>query len=188
MRALTISAHGGLEQLQYRTDLPDPELREPTDVRVRLRAAALNHLDLFVLGGLPGVTITPPWIMGADGAGEIDAVGDEVRGLARGDPVIINPGISDRTCEYCREGEQPLCVRFRLLGEHLPGTIADFIVVPAANVRASAGAVAVPVPPVSAASSSSPQAVTVNAPLASTSAASQRHLVVCIGLPLVSGG
>ena len=136
MRALTISAHGGLEQVEYRTDLPVPELRAPTDVRVRIRAAALNHLDLFVVGGLPGVTITPPWIMGADGAGEIDAVGDEVRGFAPGDPVIINPGISDRTCEYCRDGEHPLCVRFRLLGEHLPGTIADYIIVPAANVRA----------------------------------------------------
>ncbi|HEU4641430.1 MAG TPA: zinc-binding dehydrogenase [Gemmatimonadaceae bacterium] len=135
MRALTISAHGGIDQLQYRTDLPVPELREPGDVRIRIHAAALNHLDLFVLRGLPGVTITPPWVMGADGAGVIDAVGPAVRGLAVGDHVVINPGISDRTCEYCREGEHPLCVNFKLLGEHLPGTIAEYVVVPAANVR-----------------------------------------------------
>lgn len=135
MRALTISAHGGLDQVQYRTDLPIPELRAPTDVRVRIRAAALNHLDLFVLRGLPGVTITPPWILGADGAGVVDAVGPEVRGVAPGDHVVINPGISDRTCEYCRDGEHSLCINYKLLGEHLPGTIADYVVVPAANVR-----------------------------------------------------
>jgi NADPH:quinone reductase-like Zn-dependent oxidoreductase len=136
VRALTISAHGGLDQLELRDDLPVPELRAPTDVRVRIRAAALNHLDLFVLGGLPGVTITPPWIMGADGAGVVDAVGSEVRDVSPGDHVVINPGISDRTCEYCRDGEQSLCVNYKLLGEHLPGTIAEYVVVPAANVQA----------------------------------------------------
>lgn len=135
MRALTISAHGGLEQLKYRTDLETPPLRAPDEVRVRIRAAALNHLDLFVIAGLPGVTITPPWIMGGDGAGVIDEAGPAVRGIRAGDRVIINPGISDRTCEYCRRGEESLCLRYKLLGEHLPGTIADYVVVPAANVR-----------------------------------------------------
>ena len=135
MRALTISAHGGLEQLKYRTDLETPQLRTPDDVRVRIRTAALNHLDLFVVEGLPGVTITPPWIMGGDGAGVIDEVGEDVRGIRPGDRVIINPGVSDRTCEYCLRGEESLCIRYKLLGEHLPGTIADHIVVPAVNVR-----------------------------------------------------
>ncbi|HZO18621.1 MAG TPA: zinc-binding dehydrogenase [Gemmatimonadaceae bacterium] len=135
MRALTISAHGGLEQLQYRTDVAEPQLRAPSDVRIRIRAAALNHLDLFVVEGLPGVVITPPWIMGGDGAGVIDEIGAAVRGIRRGDRVIINPGVSDRTCEYCQKGEHSLCIRYKLLGEHLPGTIADYIVVPAANVR-----------------------------------------------------
>lgn len=100
-------------------------------VRVRLRAAALNHLDLFVVQGLPGVTITPPWIMGADGAGIIETSDGE---FAAGDTVVINPGISDRTCRYCLDGEQSLCVNFRLLGEHVPGTFADSIVVPTTNV------------------------------------------------------
>ena len=59
MRALTIDAHGGVEQLRYRDDLPTPELAHPDDVRVRLRAAALNRLDLWVLGGIPGVKIHP---------------------------------------------------------------------------------------------------------------------------------
>lgn len=136
MRALTISAHGTLDRLEVRDDLPVPELASDTDVRIRVRAGALNHLDLFVVSGLPGVTITPPWIMGADAAGEVDAVGSAVRHVRPGDAVVINPGISDRTCEYCQAGEQSLCLRYKLLGEHLPGTFAEFAVVPSANVRA----------------------------------------------------
>ncbi|MDQ3519529.1 MAG: alcohol dehydrogenase catalytic domain-containing protein, partial [Gemmatimonadota bacterium] len=136
MRALTISAHGGIEQIRLRDDLPIPDLRSPTDVRVRIMAGALNHLDLFVLGGLPGVTIQPPWILGGDGAGVVDAIGPSVTGLSPGDPVVINPGISDRTCEYCVEGEHSLCIGYKLLGEHLPGTFAEYITVPSANVRA----------------------------------------------------
>jgi NADPH:quinone reductase-like Zn-dependent oxidoreductase len=135
MRALTISAHGGLERLTYRTDLPDPVIASPADVRVRVHAAALNHLDLFVLDGLPGVAIVPPWIVGADAAGVVDQAGDDVRGVGVGDFVIINPGISDGTCAYCREGEQSLCLRFQILGEHRPGTFAEYVVVPAVNVR-----------------------------------------------------
>jgi NADPH:quinone reductase-like Zn-dependent oxidoreductase len=135
VRALTISDHGGLEQLELRDDLPVPQLRRDDDVRVRVRAAALNHLDLFTIGGLPGITIVPPWPLGADACGVIDAAGSAATGVAVGDYVVINPGVSDRTCEYCRAGEQPLCPRFALLGEHLPGTLAEYVVVPAANVR-----------------------------------------------------
>jgi len=136
VRALTISSHGGLDRIELRDDLPSPALRRPDDVRIRVRAAALNHLDLFLIGGLPGVTITPPWTLGADACGTIDAVGDEVTGVSVGDYVVVNPGLSDRTCEYCRAGEQPLCPRFGILGEHFPGTMAEYLVVPAANVRA----------------------------------------------------
>jgi NADPH:quinone reductase-like Zn-dependent oxidoreductase len=135
MRALTISAHGGPDQLEYRDDVPVPELRGAGDVRIRVRAAALNHLDLFMLGGLPGVTMTPPWIMGADATGVVESVGRSVTEVSVGDTVIVNPGISDRSCAYCLEGEQPLCVRYGILGEHLPGTLAEYVVVPAANVR-----------------------------------------------------
>jgi len=135
VRALTVSAHGGLEQLKIVTDLPIPALRSPTDVRVRMHAVALNHLDLFVLAGLPGVTLRPPWIVCADGAGTIDVVGSDVRALAPGDRVLINGGISDRSCPFCLAGEQSLCEHYQLLGEHLPGTAAEYVVLPAANVR-----------------------------------------------------
>lgn len=136
VKGLTISAHGDLDRLELRDDLPVPEIERPTDVRLRMRAAALNHLDLFVVRGLPGVKIAPGWVLGADGSGVVDAVGDDVSNVAAGDSVIINPGISDHTCEYCRDGEQSLCVRYGILGEHLPGTLAEYIVLPAVNVRA----------------------------------------------------
>jgi NADPH:quinone reductase-like Zn-dependent oxidoreductase len=138
VRGLTISAHGGLDQLVYRTDLPKPDPKRG-EIRVRVKAAALNHLDLFVIAGMPGVTITPPWILGADATGTIDAVGDlsgiSDNQLKVGDNVIINPGLSDHTCEYCLAGEQSLCVKFGILGEHAPGTLAEYIVVPAVNAR-----------------------------------------------------
>ncbi len=134
MRGLTISAHGGVEQIEYREDLAEPVLRADGDVRVRIRAAALNHLDLFLLGGLPGVTITPPWILGADGMGVVESVGATVTNVSVGDMVVLNPGLSDRTCEYCLEGEQPLCPRYGILGEHFPGTMAELVVVPAVNL------------------------------------------------------
>ena len=135
VKGLTISAHGGLDQLRVRDDLPIPELQRPSDVRVRIRAAALNHLDLFVVRGLPGVKVNPGWVLGADGTGIVEAVGADVHDVAVGDNVVINPGISDRTCEYCLSGEQSLCVRFGILGEHFPGTIAEYAVVPARNLR-----------------------------------------------------
>jgi NADPH:quinone reductase-like Zn-dependent oxidoreductase len=136
VRALTISAHGGLEQLQLREDLPMPQLRSSTDVRLRVRAAALNHIDLFALEGLPGMTLVPPWVVGSDACGEVESVGSDVSNVAVGDFAIVNPGISDRSCSFCLDGDHPLCVRFRVMGEHVPGTAAEYIVLPATNVRA----------------------------------------------------
>ena len=136
MRALTIDAHGGLEQLRYREDLAEPSLSAENDIRVRLRAAALNRIDLWTLRGVPGVRLVPPWILGADGMGIVDAVGSAVTRVRPGDTVMVNPGVSCRACEYCLSGDNPLCLRYGILGEHRPGTLADFLVVPEANVRA----------------------------------------------------
>jgi len=134
VRGLTISAHGGLDRIELRDDLPVPELRHDTDVRVRIRAAAINHLDLFVVGGLPNVRITPPWILGSDGMGVVDSVGSAVTSVSPGDTVLLNPGISDRSCAYCLAGEQPLCPNFHILGEQRPGTLTEYVVVPQVNV------------------------------------------------------
>ena len=135
MRGLTISAHGGLDRIEVRDDLPIPSLSSNAQVRVRVLAAALNHIDLFVVGGLPNVRITPPWIVGSDAMGIVDQVAADVTDVAVGDTVLINPGLSDRTCSYCLAGEQPLCPHFSILGEQVPGTMAEYIVVPSANVR-----------------------------------------------------
>ena len=134
MRALTIDAHGALDQVRFRDDVPAPELTAVDDVRVRVCAAALNHLDLWVVQGAPGIRITPGWILGADCCGIVDAVGPAVTSVGVGDRVVVNPGVSDRTCEYCRTGDNPLCLRYAILGEHRPGVLADLVVVPAANV------------------------------------------------------
>ena len=145
MQALTISSHGGVDHVEFRDDVREPELRRPNDVRIRVLAAALNRLDLFMVGGLPGVAITPPWILGADAVGFVDSIGPDVRSVSPGDRVVINPGLSDRVCEYCLDGEQPLCPRFGILGEHFPGTLAELVVVPEYNVRAIPEAVSVDV-------------------------------------------
>ena len=107
MRALTIDAHGGLEQLHLRDDVAEPTLASANDVRVRLRAAALNHIDLWTVRGVPGMQIVPPWILGADGMGVVDAIGSDVRTVKVGDTVMINPGVSCRNCEYCLSGDNP---------------------------------------------------------------------------------
>src|SRR5437868_1554893 len=132
MRAWVIRATGGLDQLQQ-SDVPDPPALGPRHVRVASRAAALNHLDLFVVRGLPH-EYRFPHIVGADGAGVVDAVGAEVRSVRPGDRVMINPGIPDYSCEYCRAGEQSLCRSYGILGEHFPGTMAQYVVVPEQNV------------------------------------------------------
>jgi len=136
VRALTIRGYGGLEQLELRDDVPMPDILAPTDVRIRVRAAALNHIDLFVLQGLPGSTIVAPWIVASDLCGVVDATGPAVTNVVPGDLVVVNPGMSDRICAYCEAGEHPLCLKYRILGEHAPGTAAEYVVVPAPNVRA----------------------------------------------------
>lgn len=137
LRALTIDSHGGVDQLRFRDDIAIPEIQNARDVRVRVVAAALNRLDLFVLGGLPGKKLEPGFVLGSDAAGIIDAVGSDVTGVAIGDRVVVNPGVVDRNCkcEYCRDGDQPLCLTYGILGEHRPGTLAEYIVVPVENVQ-----------------------------------------------------
>src|SRR3989442_4121723 len=133
MRACVLTATGGIDKLKI-TDVPDAPVPGAGEVRVAIRSAALNHLDLFVVEGLPGGAKQLPHIVGADGAGVVESVGSGVTAVRAGDRVMINPGISDYTCEFCRAGEHSLCVNFRLLGEHLPGTVAELITVPAHNV------------------------------------------------------
>ena len=112
-------------------DAPDPG---PGEVRLAVQAAALNHLDLFVVEGVPGISYRFPHILGADGAGVVTDVGSDVSSVRPGDRVVVNPGISDYTCEFCRAGEHSLCVQYGILGEHHPGTLAERLTVPVHNV------------------------------------------------------
>jgi NADPH:quinone reductase-like Zn-dependent oxidoreductase len=129
MKALRFYLHGGVDQLVL-DDIPIPE-PAPGEVRIRIKMAALNHLDLFVLAGMPNLPLNLPQVCGADGAGLIDALGDGVRGWEIGERVLINPGLCCGACEFCRRGEQSLCVDFKLLGEHANGTFAQYICIPA---------------------------------------------------------
>jgi NADPH:quinone reductase-like Zn-dependent oxidoreductase len=133
VRALALGAVGGLEHLAVR-ELPRPELDAPDDVLVRVHAAALNRLDLFVAEGLPGVALTFPHIVGSDGAGVVEAVGAGVRAFRPGDRVMFNPGLSCGRCPACSDGEESLCASFGVLGEHRSGTAAEYVVLPAANL------------------------------------------------------
>lgn len=112
-----------------------PEIRKPGAVRIRVAAGALNHLDLFVVNGLPGVTIVPPWILGCDATGIVESAGPNVKNVKPGDRVIVNGGLSCHACEYCLAGEHSLCVKFSMMGEHRPGMFAEYAVLPARNVR-----------------------------------------------------
>lgn len=127
-------AHGGLDQLAVIHDAPTPQVTRHRDVRVRLRAAALNHLDLWTLHGLPGLSVELPHILGGDGAGVVDDVGDDVTRVQPGERVLLNPGIACYRCQDCERGDHPLCPEYRLLGEHRSGTLAQYIVVPEQNV------------------------------------------------------
>ncbi len=135
MQALFFEEHGNWERIQY-GEVSRPPAPAVGEVLVRVRAAALNHLDLFVLEGLPGASLELPHVGGADGAGVVEAIGHAVTGVGAGQEVIIDPGISCGRCEYCRKGEHSLCQRFGVLGENQPGTFAEYVLAPAAGLAA----------------------------------------------------
>ena len=132
MKAIFFERHGGPEVLEY-GDVAEP-VPGPGEVRVRLHAAALNRLDLWTREGWPGIRLALPHIPGADGAGVIAGVGEGVADPAQGTRVVINANLSCGECEACRAGHDNLCRSWKLLGEHVSGTYAESVVVPAANV------------------------------------------------------
>jgi NADPH:quinone reductase-like Zn-dependent oxidoreductase len=133
MKAILFHEHGGPEVLRYADfDTPTPG---PGDVLVRLKASALNRLDLWLRNGWPGIKLEYPHITGADGAGVIEAVGEGVSGFAVGDRVVINGTLFCGECEDCRAGHENLCrVRGGILGEHRRGTLAEYVALPTHNL------------------------------------------------------
>ena len=130
MKAVYLTTHGGNEAVTI-GDRPMPE-RKPGEVLVRLHAATLNRVDLYMRDSGAGITHTLPQVMGIDGAGVVEAV-DEGEGLAVGDKVLLYPGVTCGHCEFCVNGEEVLCTSMKLLGEHRDGTLAEYISVPARN-------------------------------------------------------
>ena len=133
MKAVVFRAYGGPQVLEVDPRHPDP-VPGPDQIILRVRAASVNHLDLFVRAGIPTLKLTLPHILGADASGEIASVGSDVTDLDVGERVVVNPGISCGVCEFCTTGDDPLCVDYKILGEHLPGTYAEQVAVPARNV------------------------------------------------------
>ncbi len=130
--AIVLRQHGGPDVLHRETiDLREPAARE---VRLRVRAVALNHLDVWVRRGLPNLRLTYPHCLGSDVVGEIDALGPGARGAAVGDRVVVSPGVSCGVCERCLSGEDTMCAQYGILGEDLSGGYARHMVVPDTNL------------------------------------------------------
>ncbi len=131
MRAAIFHEHGGPEVVRIE------QVQRPTpgrgEVLVQVRASAMNHLDLWVRRGIP-IETTMPHIGGSDIAGVIAEVGDEVDAARVGERVVINPSLWCGRCWACARGEESMCVRFRILGEHTDGGLAEFVAAPADRV------------------------------------------------------
>jgi NADPH:quinone reductase-like Zn-dependent oxidoreductase len=134
MKAAVIHAHGGPDVLRYE-ELPDPT-PGPGEVLVRVRACALNHLDIWTRQGLPGRTIAFPHVLGNDIAGEVLGLGGAIDGIAVGQRVMLSPGTSCGRCHACLSGEDNSCRQYRILGYQLYGGYAERVRCPAANLIA----------------------------------------------------
>ena len=129
MKAILLEEHGSLDQLSP-GELPRPQ-PAPGEVLVRLRAASVNRLDVWVRQGWPDIQLDYPHIPGADGAGEITALGKGVEDWSIGDRVVINANIGCGQCDFCLSGEDNKCRDWHLLGETRRGTYAQYITLPA---------------------------------------------------------
>lgn len=133
MKCIRIHEHGGTDKL-VQDDIPAPTIG-PTDVLVQVKATSINHLDLWVRQGLPGVRFPLPIIPGVDAAGLVAEVGGAVSHVKAGDRVMVAQGISCGHCRHCLDGNDNLCKEYRLIGEHRDGADAEFIAVPARNIQ-----------------------------------------------------
>ena len=132
MKALCFHEHGDLDVLRY-DDVPDPE-PGPGQVLVRVRACALNHLDVWVRRGWPGLKLEMPHWTGADVAGEVAGLGDGVTGWEVGQRVVVDPGVSTCEDEFTRRGEHSLSPGYVIRGEQIRGGQAEYVVAPATDL------------------------------------------------------
>ncbi|HLL75648.1 MAG TPA: zinc-binding dehydrogenase [Pyrinomonadaceae bacterium] len=131
MKAVVFREHGGPEVLEY-ADAPEPRIRAH-EVLVEVRACALNHLDVWVRGGMPGIEIPLPHILGNDIAGVVREAGELVGWVRPGDEVMLQPGVSCGHCRECLRGLDNLCDSYDILGYRRDGGYAELVAAPAVN-------------------------------------------------------
>lgn len=124
MKAVVFYEHGGVDKLTY-ADREKPEI-SPYEVLVKVKACALNHLDIWVRQGLPGIEIPMPHIPGSDIAGEVAEIGMEVKNFRVGDKVLIAPGVRCRKCVYCITNSDSMCNSFKIMGFQVHGGYAEY--------------------------------------------------------------
>ena len=134
MKALYFEEHGELDVIRY-GDVPDP-VPEPGEILLRVRACGINHLDIWVRRGWPGLKLEMPHWCGADVAGEVVQLGEGVKGWEMGQRVVVDPGINRWEDEFTRRGEMSVSPGYNILGEHLRGGAAEYLAVPARNLVA----------------------------------------------------
>jgi NADPH:quinone reductase-like Zn-dependent oxidoreductase len=132
MKAVIFSQHGGPEVLEF-TEVADPKIKA-NEVLIEVHACALNHLDVWVRGGLPGIKIPLPHILGNDVAGVVREVGELVTWVKTGDEVMIQPGVSCGHCAECLSGRDNMCIEYDILGSGRDGGYAELLAVPGVNV------------------------------------------------------
>ncbi|HEX8189762.1 MAG TPA: alcohol dehydrogenase catalytic domain-containing protein, partial [Pyrinomonadaceae bacterium] len=132
MKAVVFHEHGGPEVLRHE-DRPEPRVRAD-EVLVEVRACALNHLDVWARGGLPGIEIPLPHILGNDVAGVVREAGELVYWVKPGDEVILQPGVSCGHCRDCLGGADNMCPRYDIIGYRRDGGYAELVAAPGVNV------------------------------------------------------
>lgn len=132
MKAVRIHAYGGVEQLLYE-EAAEPRVPAPNEVIVKLKAAAINHIDIWNRMGTTGIAFEMPHILGADGAGRVFEIGERVANVQTGDDVCLYPPSGCGRCEFCLTDRDFMCVHLHVLGERLEGTYTQYVKLPAEN-------------------------------------------------------
>ena len=132
MNCVRIHEHGGLDKLIYE-EVPTPKIK-PDEVLVNVKATSLNHIDIWIRQGVPGVKVALPMIPGVDAAGIVAEVGETVKHVKVGDRVVVAQGISCGHCKFCLNGNDNLCKDYILIGEHRDGADAEYLAIPGRNV------------------------------------------------------